>query len=1550
MTSDPGKRSGTNRDRLFPAGRDPTSSRRGVDPSTRRSILAVVLAMVMVASVPATAAVGIGTSTQANGGQQTDLEALSDDRASTGGTSVADRASTGGSGPSVADRPGILTSGPPGTQDNETERENGTFRLEFEQRQPIVAADGVYEVTVVVQNTGPVTDRTNVTLAALDGVRDSQWVTLGPGERREVELTWKPTRIAGQIPWTVRTGDDSIDGLVLVENERAGIEYRDSGLESGSVQPVPTSQIQTADNWGGEPVRQWESPSRPLMVKVDTSSIADNPNAEVKEVKINGGTAQPIVPQRDYRKEIAQGYDSSPANIIVGVDPDQGSGYTLSTRHSWQPHDAEWYSPYRNLVGSRLGENQEWVALGGNWDQGQTDRLSKFGGTGAEFKPVDDELLPHPQCSSMVAVESTVEGSMGAYIGQDPRVEGSLGAGGEVQVNCIFINAEGEGSLVIVPPADLDKATVGLTVEAGREFSTEWDLRVVTAEATFRYGVEAGLTAEFQKLWLPDEGTFTAKGTASVRVALKAGDYGLSGGGEGQIGPKFGFGTGEELITFEGVEGSLTFDVAVEGSWYSWTIYQYSVSGTFSEAQGDGLQEVEQLGLLPGDGFEPLVVKPDSPPATHTRITNRTFDVETPAMTNASAVTDDLAIVTSTQPTNAETYTRNLAQWAFDSDTGTWQAGPQLTNETDRVPRDVAIDGTDETATLVASFDSRPANASAWTYTDYLDDPLSSVGVATHDGTAWGNVTILNPNASTFDRHPDVAVAGSDTLLAYEAYQGPPSRELNPDREAGTVAYHVVENGTVSHEGRIENATGPAVDSIDGTTVLSYYDNETGQLVTGEINGNGAINETGRHDVAGRYLDHAQDGAEYVIATRKKQGIDNVTLQHVDGNGTASELPPVPVSVVSVGDLAFERGDGTAIVSYTGFVENDTDSTDAIRQVRTNGTWGEPVMLSGGPTTTLSASQPSATLVDGEPTVAYVARGEGIGPRPDQENRTTSDLFITGVESSSLLVIGDVERPDDATTGETVPVNVTVRNAGTEPGSAQLQIVSDDGTRLAATNVSLGPRNATTASFGSVEVPKSGTFDVIVDPNASTTAHTGAASGPQPTADQQANWSPWFTRETSVRVARANLSVSTVETQARSVTNGTVTVTVENTGSAFAIDEVVRLEDASGLVSDKTVPDVPPGGNATLSWDVAPADLDLSGQGQITINPDSSMGPDEYVMLFEPDLTPGTVTYHTTGNGTTALFNLNNSGVGAAYDVETTIYRIGTNMTAIGSGSIDELPGRTDRYVALELSNASEWVFQELFVDAWGQPSRSTLYSVPIQEDNFSVDLVEFDDSGDQVTVTANVTNTGTDDSEQAIDLTIDGELRNQTLVSRTSEESSNVTLTANTSDLATLSSVTVSSLDDTDGLRSSFAVNNLTLERTNVSRGEGFNVSVDLANVGELASQQEISLLVNRTAVATRTVQLGSGDGTNVTFRNVTTDLPPRNYEVRVESGDDSAVATLTVGDSQGYACSIADANDEVTTIVLLDAIDDWRADRIPISWLFDVIDDWRASGPLNC
>lgn len=81
-----------------------------------------------------------------------------------------------------------------------------------------------------------------------------------------------------------------------------------------------------------------------------------------------------------------------------------------------------------------------------------------------------------------------------------------------------------------------------------------------------------------------------------------------------------------------------------------------------------------------------------------------------------------------------------------------------------------------------------------------------------------------------------------------------------------------------------------------------------------------------------------------------------------------------------------------------------------------------------------------------------------------------------------------------------------------------------------------------------------------------------------------------------------------------------------------------------------------------------------------------------------------------------------------------------------------------------------------------------------------------------------------------------------------------------------------------------------------------------------------------------------------------MTIDLPPRNYEVRVETGDDSAVATVTVGNSQGYACSIANENDEVTTIVLFEAINDWRYDEIDLSWLFDVIDDWQAGGPLNC
>ena len=203
---------------------------------------------------------------------------------------------------------------------------------------------------------------------------------------------------------------------------------------------------------------------------------------------------------------------------------------------------------------------------------------------------------------------------------------------------------------------------------------------------------------------------------------------------------------------------------------------------------------------------------------------------------------------------------------------------------------------------------------------------------------------------------------------------------------------------------------------------------------------------------------------------------------------------------------------------------------------------------------------------------------------------------------------------------------------------------------------------------------------------------------------------------------------------------------------------------------------------------------------------------------------------------------------------------------------------------------------EQIVVD--GDPTPANL-TVDIDEDASDTEVVP---NGD-LTVVANVTNTGNLTDTQAITAELDGTTVSETvelgekqteLVSLTFEnvdvDPGNYELTVGSDSSTTATNVTILQT-------ASFEVTDPEPTDLEVADGENFTVSTNVTNTGDLAGEQviELGLGPDDRTVATETLNLSGGVTEPATFEGVSVD-DPGQYNYTVASEDDRATGSLTV------------------------------------------------------
>lgn len=202
-------------------------------------------------------------------------------------------------------------------------------------------------------------------------------------------------------------------------------------------------------------------------------------------------------------------------------------------------------------------------------------------------------------------------------------------------------------------------------------------------------------------------------------------------------------------------------------------------------------------------------------------------------------------------------------------------------------------------------------------------------------------------------------------------------------------------------------------------------------------------------------------------------------------------------------------------------------------------------------------------------------------------------------------------------------------------------------------------------------------------------------------------------------------------------------------------------------------------------------------------------------------------------------------------------------------------------------------------------------------EPEFQVNVTETNapiDVGDTLAVTAEITNEGDRPDEQEVTLVVGGETRDRGNVTLGGNESATAEFEWETGeDDSGAYTATVRSDDDADSEpvevhatdRPFFAVE---IEGTNepIWEGDDLNVTATVDNVGDETAEQEIRLTVDGNATDAEPVELDSGGTDEVELVWSVEGVDPGEYDVAVESDDDSANHTATVSEPAFFAVEI--------------------------------------------
>ena len=277
------------------------------------------------------------------------------------------------------------------------------------------------------------------------------------------------------------------------------------------------------------------------------------------------------------------------------------------------------------------------------------------------------------------------------------------------------------------------------------------------------------------------------------------------------------------------------------------------------------------------------------------------------------------------------------------------------------------------------------------------------------------------------------------------------------------------------------------------------------------------------------------------------------------------------------------------------------------------------------------------------------------------------------------------------------------------------------------------------------------------------------------------------------------------------------------------------------------------------------------------------------------------------------------AGVGTEIDVSATITNIGNQTdTQDIEFVLDNETVDTDENITLDPDEATTVTFEDIPLPEEGvfehgvftdEDSQTADIAVVVGDSFFAVsglDAPAEAGAGEQIDVSATITNTGNVTGTQTVAFILDGEgVATEPDVTLAPDEGEPVTFEPTLPEEGGVFEHGVFTDDDNETAEIS-VTNPPEIELSDLDiAGEGENatvleadheVSTELTHVGGGAGEVETTLKIGDTVEETTTVDIAENETTGVTFENVTTGLGPGIYEVEITAQDETRTGELTV------------------------------------------------------
>jgi len=820
--------------------------------------------------------------------------------------------------------------------------------------------------------------------------------------------------------------------------------------------------------------------------------------------------------------------------------------------------------------------------------------------------------------------------------------------------------------------------------------------------------------------------------------------------------------------------------------------------------------------------------------------------------------------------------------------------------DTQPIELDVGALGTDSTSVTLDGGNTKTTTLSVSTTRDDAGDYTATV--TSNDTSANTTVSVRKP--ATFEvaitDAPDAVEGENATVTATVTNTGDVSDTQSVELDAGALGTNATDVTLTSGETTAETLSVPTAAGDNGTytaTVKSANDTASAGLqvlepaifeveitdTTDAVEGDSLSATVGVTNVGGTSATQSVELSVPALGTNSTQvtldGGDSATatLSLATGSGDAGSYTATVTSdddSASTGVTVFEPANFTvAIASTTDAVEGEPLSVtvDITNAGDVTGTQTLTLDVPGVGSTSTKVSAASTTS-----TTETLSLGTSVGDAGDYTATVTSDndtasAGVSVLEPASFSVA--IDSTTDAVEGENATVTATVNNTGDVSGTQTLSLdVPGLGTDSTQVTLAGGANTTETLAVGT-SAGEAGSYTVTVSTandtdNAGLSVLTPASFGVEITGVSDA-------------VEGANLSVAATVTNTGDASGtqtlsldvpglGTNSTTVSLAGGS-STTVTVTLQTSTGETGSYT---------ATVSTDNDSASVSVSvlAAGTLAVEITDVSAP-----LEGSDLTVEARVENTGDVSTTQNLSLDVPGLGT--DSTQTTLAGGANTTetlAVGTGDGDA----GDYTATVSTDNASASTGLTVF-----EPAKFTVQSPS------APDPVE----GENLSVTAEITNTGDTTATQAVELAVPGVGTDSTTISLGSGGTTSVTLSVATVD-GDAGDYTATVSTDNDTATASVSVladAAFNLDAVNVSQpvqGEPVTVTVEVTNLGDVLGVQTVGLDLGLLGSDSTELSLGFGNTTNVTLSVPTSQGDYGTYTLNVSSLDDEVSAETEV------------------------------------------------------